>query len=913
VRGWTEHKEIQMRRTHHRLIQLMLAGILPCLAAGASTAAAVEAPKASIHFEPNRGQSDPRIRFLTQGSRHGLFVTDTGLVMKVVDLESRPKGRSSQRPKATIASVSMDFVGGRAPSAITGLDPLPGVSNYLVGHDSRWRKDVPHFGRVKMEGVYRGIDVLLHTANNQMEYDFLVAAGVDPAAIRLKLSGAKDARIAADGALEIETAAGTVRQQKPIAYQELGGARREVAAQFRRFDNGEFGFTLGKYDTRQPLVIDPTLIFSKRLVGSSTEYINDIAVDASLNVYATGLTTSLDFPTTTGAYDRTFNGDQGGEWDAFITKYNKDGGVVYSTYFGGGADDMGRAISVDSGGKPYIVGGTNSTNMPYTKGFHNFGSGNWESFIAVLNSDGKGLFYSSYFGAFDGPTGAELLDVVVKSSTEVWFTGSTESEHLPVPINGFQTAIRGNWDGFIMRVNPTVAANTQVNYFTYYGGSNYDYPNAIALHPTAGVVVAGTSWSEDLPVTRTFGPPHIFGETNDPFYIKCTGKTVRETAVFFGGSDTDWGMGVGTDSAGNTYVSGLADSSDFPLANAALGHQGGGDFFVTKFNANDTALVYSTYLGGSGSDGLANVALSVTGNGIAYVVGGTTSQDVSTSRSASQRFFGGGSTDGLFYKLDVRGGVAHATYLGGSASEDIVSVAARDGSVFTAGWTDSYDFPSQGPAPADTQDGVWSRFRQQVLFVVGNTTLNSGDLAIKNRLTGTLGLEVKVVSPATWSDSDPDGVDLIIFSATVDHNAFQPGWMKSMNTPMVVLEPQFQDDLGMTPGGSSLGTASATQLRVVLSDPLSAGLAINTNHTVVNSSQTVNWGKPAAAAKKVARLTSDTTKFSIYRYDANAILSDSTAAAGRRVGFFLNSNTAAALNANGQKLLDAAIKWAIGF
>jgi hypothetical protein len=230
------------------------------------------------------------------------------------------------------------------------------VRNYFIGNDSaKWRTNVPTYAKVKYEGLYPGVDLVYYGNQGQLEYDFVVAPGVDPNEIRLKFHGAGKPRVDEKGDLLLLAKDEEMRFQKPVAYQELAGERKQVRGSYVLASANRIGFKLGEYDHSQPLVIDPVLVYSTYLGGSlsGSDSGSGIAVDGSGDAYVTG-GTGPGFPTTTNALQPTLGGPNG---NAFVTKLSPSGSaLVYSTYLGGSGGDYGCGIAVDGSGNAYVYG-----------------------------------------------------------------------------------------------------------------------------------------------------------------------------------------------------------------------------------------------------------------------------------------------------------------------------------------------------------------------------------------------------------------------------------------------------------------------------------------------------------------------------------------------------------------------------
>jgi hypothetical protein len=310
--------------------------------------------KLPLSFEANQGQTDRRVKFLSRSSGFALFLTgnEAVLALKKVNPERKQSPAVSPASGKRVSSDTTDFlwmrlIGANPPVRLSGVDELPGKSNYLVGNDAaKWQTNVATYGKVKYEDVYPGVNLIYYGNQRRLEYDFVVAPGAIPKLIRLRFRGVKKLRIDDHGTLVLETQEGKVRFDRPEVYQELDGRKRAVAARYALRGRRTVAFEVGNYDRARPLVIDPVLIFSTYLNGSE-----GIAADSLGNAYVTGTTESTDFPTV-----NAIQSSLAGPSDAFITKINPSGSaLVYSTYLGGSGGDGGAGIAVDSSGNAYVV------------------------------------------------------------------------------------------------------------------------------------------------------------------------------------------------------------------------------------------------------------------------------------------------------------------------------------------------------------------------------------------------------------------------------------------------------------------------------------------------------------------------------------------------------------------------------
>jgi len=685
-----------------------------CPAAAAPDARVSETyGKLQLHFEANRGQTHKDVRFLSRGPGYSLYLTSGEAVLMLArpnpDEKKRnarsPHERGAQTPVKSVA-LRMSLVGAAPEPLVSGLEEQPGTANYFIGKDpAKWRTNVPTYARVHYRDVYPGVDLVYYGNQRQLEYDFVVAPGADPRRIVLGFKGAK-LEIDAQGELVLRTPGGDIRQHKPIIYQNIDGSRREIAGGYVRKGANRVGFQVAAYDRSQPLVIDPVLSYSTYLGGSGLDGGNGIAVDAEGNAYVVGYTSSSNFPTTAGASQTSFGGGTG--FDTFVTKLNPTGSaLVYSTYLGGSGTDFGRRIAVDAGGNAYVVGQTTSNNFPTTAGAFktSFGGGYSDAFLTKLNPSGSALVYSTYLGGSGEDDGSGIS---VDADGNAYMAGFTQSADFPATAGAFQTTFGGGYgDAYVTKLDPTGSA---LVYSTYLGGSDSDAAGnpALAVDASGNAYVTSETVSTDFPTTAgafqaTLGGfQNVFVTKLDP-----TGSALVYS-TYLGGSITDSSQAIAVDADGNAYVTGSTTSTDFPTTAGAFqtSFRGGrNDAFVTKLNPAGSALVYSTYLGGSDREGGSSIAVDAAGN--AFVTGSTTSSDFPTTVTSFQTTFGGGTReafsgrtggDAIVTKLSADGSaLVYSTYLGASENDigfGIALDAQANPNAYVTGSTASFwNFP----------------------------------------------------------------------------------------------------------------------------------------------------------------------------------------------------------------------------
>jgi len=674
-----------------------LAGDVPNVVSGQPDAATranarVEYVGMPLAFELNQGQADPQVKALAHGNGYGLFLTSNESIF--VFAQDKDKGAPSV--------LSMKLLGSGGAAHVIPMDSLLGTANYFIGNDpSKWRKDVPAYGKIKYAGVYPGVDLIYYGNQEQLEYDFVVAPGANPNAIRFDIQGAQKIRIDADGDLVLETNRGEIRHHRPVVYQEIAGARRAIAGRFVLQGRHRVGFELGDYDTQRSLVIDPILGYSTYTGGSALDQGLAIAVDGLGDTFFGGTTASTDFPVCINlkvappcSTKAPYTHWHGGGTDGFLSILlsSNGGGSKYftSSYFGGNGRDSVTAIQLLGGLVPdlYACGTTTSTNLPTAGGpFQPNNAGGTDAFIAHLHFPNV-LEYASYLGGSgnDACTGLGL-----DSLGNIVVAGSTASTNFPV-VNALQPTYGGGTDAFVAKIGGT---GNGIIWSTYLGGTGLDVANAVtvgAYGTPAQDTVFVTGYSNSATFARVKVAQPAAGSGSHAFLTALTsdGSTMMYLKDF-GGSGTTVATGLATDSLGNNWVTGYTNSLTFPTMNPLQAAFGGKtDAFATKFDINGNML-FSTYLGGSNTDEGYGVALDPGGN--AFIGGWTASANYPISNALYPTFHGG--QDGFVTAILSDGsGYLYSTYLGGGLNDVVTAIAVgKQGNATVTGYTNSTNFP----------------------------------------------------------------------------------------------------------------------------------------------------------------------------------------------------------------------------
>jgi hypothetical protein len=645
-----------------------------------------------LSFEANEGQVSADVDFLCRGAGMTLFLSGGEALL------------SLRGPEGSQVVVRMQPIGAAYHPRGVGVEPQITKTNYFLGNDpQQWHTDIANFGQVRYPQIYPGIDLIYRGNQRRLEYDLMIAPGADPNQIRLAISGAGSIRIDPLGGLILRTAAGDLEQPAPTVYQEGTEGRQRVAGRYallaspdapqdqREGGRQQVGFVVGRYDHSRPLIIDPVIVYSTFLGGSGEDSGQGIAVDGSGNAYVTGVTQSTTFPGVTGSSIQPAYG--GGKIDAFVTKINAAGtAIVYSTFLGGGDNDAGAAIAVDGTGNAYVTGDTQSTDFPVTASSTQptLGGGH-DAFVTKINAAGTAIVYSTFVGGSGDDSGR---GIAVDGSGNAYVTGSTQSTTFPgVTGSSIQPANGGGFDAFVTEIN---AAGTAIVYSTFLGGNGSDLGYGIAVDSGGNAYITGHTSSTTFPGVTGGSIQPAFGGVEDAFVTKINAAgTAIVYSTFLGGSGDDLGNGIAVDGPGNAYITGQTFSTTFPGVSGSSiqpASAGGGDAFVTKINAGGTAIVYSTFLGGSGGD--AGYGIAVDGTGNAYITGETTSTTFPGVTGSSIQPANGGFYDAFVTKINAAGtAIDYSTFLGGSGDDHGFGIALDSaGNAYITGLTSSTTF-----------------------------------------------------------------------------------------------------------------------------------------------------------------------------------------------------------------------------
>jgi hypothetical protein len=713
--------------------------------------------KVPLGFEANDGQTDHQVKFLTRGPGYNLFLTSTEAVLSL----RHPHQRSDARRRLQNDVVRMKLVGANPAPKIEAADMLPGKSNYFIGNDStKWRVNVSTFARVNYREVYPGVDVVYYGNQQKLENDFVIAQGVDPGVIALAFDGASRISIEHDGGLFLRVGRSEVRLLKPVIYQVVDGARREIAGNYVMKNRKHVAFEVGDYDRTLPLVIDPVLVYSTYLGGTGQDTGYGIALDQFGSAYVTGEAGSANFPTLNS------NQASGGGQDAFVTKINSAGtALVYSTFLGGNTGfEHGYAIAVDLAGNAYVGGSTIAPDFPTTANalqpIKLTGSSQDTGFVTKLSATGT-LAYSTYLS---GPQTSNVFGIATDGVGNAYVTGRCGSG-FPVTPSAFSSTTFNT--AFLTKLNTNASGAASLVYSTFLGPTGFAEGRAVAVDATGNAYVTGYTNSTSTNFTSAGAFQTTFGGgTTDAFVIKfntnLSGAASRVYSTYLGGNGQDFGgrsvpagsQAIAIDASGNAYVTGGTSSTNFPVVNAFQNTNAGFvDAFLSKLNATGSALIYSTYLGGSStsnSDEGVAVAVNIAGN--AYVTGKAQSTDFPISFPIE---VSGATTGGVFVTKFTPAGnsLVYSTRLGrpNLSSDEAGQGIAVDGAgnAFVTGFA-RVEFPIVGavqPTPGGNTDAFISQIADPT--IIGRVVDENG-----NPIVGAAVILTGVPSATTTTDSN---------------------------------------------------------------------------------------------------------------------------------------------------------------
>ncbi len=837
-----------------------------------------------IFFTENKGQvSDqyhqPRPDVLFSGEAGGMVyhLRKDGISYQLYRVESwREAGEREKQPgrereqipdTTTVYRTDINWLGINPDYKVVKGQVRLGYENYYLAVCPEGVSGVRSFERVTYKDIYPGIDLQWYDNHGRLEYDFVVAPGIDYRQIRWEIKGAEALSISESGELVIQTPLGEIREQAPVAYQGEKG----VAAEWDLKDQ-TIGFKVSAYDPALPLIIDPIVLLRQwgtYYGGAEIDRAYTSVLDDSLNIYMVGSTPSMTSIATTGAYQSTYGG---GFSDGFLVKFNNDGIRQWATYYGGTGDDamLGCTIDNDNSSGIYVTGGTSSNSGIATVGSHqsNFG-GTQDAFLVKFNLQG-GRQWATYYG---GTRSESSRSCVLDGSSNIYITGSTFSTSGIATAGSHQSSLSGSGldsDAFLVKFD----SGGVRQWGTYYGGSKDDVGIVCVLGDSSEVYLAGYAASISSIASPGSHQPNYGGGNIDAFIAKFSDDGVRQWATYYGGTNSDFLGDCAVDSSSNIFCTGMTFSANAIASSGS--HQvslnGQNDAYLVKFNRNGVRQ-WATYYGGSYLEG--GDACVVDDSLNIYLIGESWS-DTSIATPGAYQISRAGRGDVMLVKFDSNGIRQWGSYYGG-AEIDNPNDCLLDNSydIYITGETNSVSgIASTGSHQAsyggDSRDGFLVKFIQcyttastltdsacshytspsglytwttsgiytdTILNARGCDSIISIDLKIKNTFD-TINASVcdSLISPSgnyTWAtngiytDTLPNasGCDSVI---TVN---------LTVNNSSVTINPVVCDSL-ISPSGNYVWTATGTYLDTLLNTAgcdsiITVNLTVNSNNSAV--------------------------------------------------------------------------------
>ena len=576
------------------------------------------------------------------------------------------------------------------------------VEHFFLAHCPDGIFGVKNYDRITFENVYPNIDWVLYVKNGGLEYDFLVNPGGNIADIKLEYNGAAKLVLEKTGALQIQTPLGKVSEQKPYSFHQSGNeveSRFTLEGNMVGFEVTEYDknnvltidpvlewatyYGGSNEDIGRSVATDPsgnvylagytksatgiasgghqnTILgtsFNAFLVkfnaggerqwatyyGSSSGSVcqsiwgHGVAIDPSGNLYLMG-TTCANSGIASGGHQNTYGG---GTTDAFLVKFNPDGGRIWSTYYGGSNFDYGNAVACDNSGNVFLSGYTRSTNAIATGGHRNTGSGG-DDFLVKFNANGVRQ-WGTYYGGMSAEYGGAFI--ATDGDGNAYLSGSTDRSS-SIAYQGHRNTYSGNpHDGYLVKFN----ASGVRQWATYYGGpsGNLRKPIFVATDADNNVFIAGyTTSTTDI---ASGGHQITKGSGEDAFLAKFNASGIRQWSTYYGGGGNDYGYAVVADGSGNVSLAGYTTSTSDIAAGGVQNTYGGGDRdgFIVKFNAAGVRQ-WGTYYGGSSNDFVYYLATNATND---VFMAGYTNSTTGIASGGHQNLYGGGDYDAFLVKI----------------------------------------------------------------------------------------------------------------------------------------------------------------------------------------------------------------------------------------------------------------------
>ena len=488
-----------------------------------------------------------------------------------------------------INRIDMSWKNSHEVSMAQGIDPYKHTFNYYEPSFPNGLIGVKSFEKVLIRNIFPNIDVLFYSNGLQLKYDYIVNAGGDISQIQFEFTGVQKSSLVGDTII-LKSSMATIKDFIPKSEAIRNGIRENVNMKFKRLEKNCFGIhvqqSLEKFDK---IIIDPA-VWLTYLGGESIEYPYDVEGDKNGDLYIGGISYSTLFPISAGAFQTSFVGSTTSA--AFLTKMDINGGLLWSTFYGGSNYDLISGVCVDSLNYVYVCGSAASLDLPVmASAYQPANAGMYDAFVVKFDESGVRI-WDTYFG---GSTMEAANKIDVDDNNNVWFTGYTQSTDYPL-LNPYQPVFGGgSYDVLLTALTPSGA----LLYSTYYGGTDYEIGYDVDFTP-GYIGITGIALSNDYPLTID-AYDHLYAGAGEGFYTKFDINGTMVYSTFIGGANYDQAYSLEFDELGNSIVVGNTSSTIFPTTPGAFQTVFGGGSYDCFMIKHDTAnhVVWSTYYGNS--------------------------------------------------------------------------------------------------------------------------------------------------------------------------------------------------------------------------------------------------------------------------------------------------------------------------
>ncbi len=759
-----------------------------------------------LYFIQNSGQFHRDVKYSLNMPNGNAFFSDEGITyqfIKTIEKNHHPEDRifppKEESPQhLKIENIQLRFKGRNESIHLEGMDPSPARFHFYRGKNpAQWVKDNAAFHRIVYHDLYPGIDLVVYGCEGMIKHEYRVKKGGRPEDIVVGYDGIEDLAVNRDDQLEISTGARILIEDAPLSFQIINGEKIPIESEYTLKAGNTCGFSVGKYDREQDLIIDPSLFYSTYFGGSGRDGASDIAIDLHLNAYIVGSTSSADFPTTPGAYEVTL-----AQSDVFLTKLDSTGTqILFSTYFGGSGSDGGGCIAYSWSDECLVITGTTrSSDLPTTsQAYDRILGGSSDIFVAKFSDTGD-LIFSTLLGGSDNDGYA---DMGIDGEGNIYVAGLTTSPDFVTTPNAIDRTFHIDPSGenpeniFVAKFN---RSGSSLRYSTFFGKSGLLF-GGMCVDYEGNAYITGHFYNyydwDKIPTT-----PGVYKETcdnwwGDAFVAKINPRGDQLVYSTYHG-DVQWENkvmpdAIAVDGQGDVYVLLTYKDDSIPKYNP----------IVSKFNADATDMLFSRRVDRDNYFYAFGYDIVCDGRGGLYIVGITDSGHFPVTEDAFQKNLLGANEWGygpysiFIVKMNAKNGdIIYSTLFGGSDCDYGSGIAADSfGAVYVAGTTYSRDFPA-------TPNALFSSFQGEGDAVIarikdrgaeGEIELNKTELVfntpyqaahtrtktfqVKNARRGVISYNVTAnknwiqVSPDTGDVRDEaDGIEV-----TVDTNTLKRG------------------------------------------------------------------------------------------------------------------------------------------